>query len=446
MKQKMPSTKSSASASWTDARLKKDALAIFKASLKAADPYAATLRHLRAVPDNVRRLYVVGAGKASANMARAVEKFYGKRIHGGVIVTKHGHGLPLRRIQCLEASHPMPNREGVEGARRIAELCMEATEEDLILCLISGGASALLPFPAPPITLDEKQETTKLLLSCGADIHELNAVRKHLSAIKGGQLAHLAYPARVETLILSDVIGDPLDVIGSGPTVPDTSTFADAWEILFKFRLERKLPAAVRERLKAGVNQEIPETPKPGDPIFSSVRNTLIGSNRLSVEAASREAKALGYNTLLLTTTLDGEAREIAKIFSAMAREVRASGHPLAPPAAILSGGETTVNLSLHHGLGGRNQEMALEAATGIAGLERTLFLAAGTDGTDGPTNAAGAFAFGSTMARAGKLEMNAVEYLSRNDSYHYFQPLGDLLLTGPTGTNVMDIHLLLLR
>jgi hydroxypyruvate reductase len=442
----MPSKPSSSSASWTEARLKRDAAKIFRASLEAADPYRATLAHLKPLPPEARRLFVVGAGKASAMMARAVEKFYGKRIASGVIVTKHGHGLPLRRIECLEAAHPVPNEQGVKGAKRIAEICMDAGEDDLVLCVISGGASALLPYPMPPLTLDEKQETTRLLLSCGANINELNCVRKHLSAIKGGQLAHLAYPARVHTLILSDVIGDPLDVIGSGPTVPDTSTFADAWEIIYKYRLERKLPAAVRDLLKRGVNHEVPETPKPGDAVFGHVENTLIGSNRLSVEAAAGTARELGYATLLLSTTVDGEAKEVAKVFAAMAREVRSSGNPMKPPVAILAGGETTVNLSLHHGLGGRNQEMALQAAMGIAGLPRTLFLAAGTDGTDGPTNAAGAYAFGSTIERAEKLEMNAMEFLERNDSYHFFQPLEDLLISGPTGTNVMDIHLLLLR
>jgi len=424
--------------------MRKHALDIFHAALVAADPYRATLEHLKALPHCVRRLYVVGAGKAAAAMARAVEKAYGKRIHAGVIVTKYGHGQALKKVRCLEAAHPVPDEAGMRAAQSMISLCHEAGPEDLVLCLISGGASALLPSPVVGITLAEKQLTTQLLLSCGATIHELNCVRKHLSAIKGGQLAHEAYPARVETYILSDVIGDPLDVIGSGPTVPDTSSFADAWEIFYKHRLTSKIPPSVRHHLEQGVNLRIPETPKPGDRVFAKVRNQLVGSNRLSLDAAIAKARELGYRPMLLSTTLDGEASEAAKTFAAIAREVRATGNPAKAPVALLAGGETTVHLSNHHGLGGRNQEMALAAAIGIEGLERTLFLAAGTDGTDGPTDAAGAFASGTTIGRAEKLEFDAHEFLARNDSYHFFKPLGDLLVTGPTGTNVMDLYLML--
>ncbi len=443
---KTPSKPSSRSASSTESQLRREATAIFRAALAAADPYQATLAHLKPLPKSTKNLYVIGAGKAASSMARAVEKFYGKQIHSGIIVTKQGHALPLKHIKCLEASHPVPDEAGVDAARQIAQLCLNAGKDDFILCLISGGASALLPFPAQPITLEEKQRTTKLLLACGATIHELNCVRKHLSALKGGQLAHLSFPARLETLILSDVIGDPLDVIGSGPTVPDTSTFADAWQILHKHRLIAKLPASVRHHLEQGVNHAIPETPKPGDRIFSKLINILIGSNRLSLHAAQSKAKELGYKPILLSTSLDGEASEAAKTFAAIAREIHASGNPAKAPVAILAGGETTVNLAAHHGLGGRNQEMALAAAIGIETLPSTLFLAAGTDGTDGPTDAAGAFATGTTLARANKIDFDARDFLTRNDSYHFFKPLNDLLITGPTGTNVMDLYLLLIR
>ncbi|MFN7542549.1 MAG: glycerate kinase [Acidobacteriota bacterium] len=426
--------------------MRREALAIFKAALAAANPYAATLEKLKPPRPKVRRVFVVGAGKAALAMARAAEKVLGPRIEAGVVVTKYGHGGKLKRVRVLEAAHPVPDEAGLAAAREVAEICATAAEGDLVLCLISGGASALLPYPVSGIKLEEKQQTTQLLLACGATIHELNCVRKHLSAIKGGQLAHIVWPARLETFILSDVIGDPLDVIGSGPTVPDTTTFADAWEILYRYRLTDKLPPSVRLHLEQGVNREIPETPKPGDRIFARVRNHLVGSNRLSLYAARDQARQLGYRVLLLSTSLDGEAREAAKTYAAIAREVRASGHPARPPLAVLCGGETTVQLSHHHGLGGRNQEMALAAALGIDGLPGTLFLAAGTDGTDGPTEAAGAFATGSTLARARQIEFDPEEFLARNDSYHFFKPLGDLLVTGPTGTNVMDLYLMLLR
>ncbi len=439
----MPSKPSKPSTSSVEARLRRDALAIFNAALAAADPYAATLAHL---PQGLQNIHVVGAGKAAAAMARAVEKAYGKQIRDGVVVTKYGHGQFLKRIRCLEAAHPVPDEAGVAAAHQIAQICASAGEDDHIVCLISGGASALLPFPTQPITLAEKQLTTKFLLSSGATINELNCVRKHLSAIKGGHLADLAFPAHVHTLILSDVIGDPLDVIGSGPTVPDTSTFDEAWQILHRHNLIAKLPSAVRRHLEQGVNKATPETPKPGDKVFDRVTNTLIGSNRQSLQAARDAAEKLGYQPMLLSTSLDGEAKEAAKFFAAMAREIAATGNPAPRPIALLAGGETTVTLTPHHGLGGRNQEMALAAALGIAGLPSTLFLAAGTDGTDGPTNAAGAFATGQTLTRASALELDPHDFLARNDSHHFFQPLNDLLVTGPTGTNVMDLYLALLR
>lgn len=446
MPYKPSSTSNSSDSLALEQALRVDATNIFNAALAAADPFAATLRHCKPLPKSVRRLFVIGAGKASALMAQAAEKAYGASIHAGLIVTKTGHALPLQRIECLEASHPVPDQHGVEAARRIARLCLDAAPDDLVLCLVSGGASALLPYPSDPITLAEKQATTKLLLACGATINELNCVRKHLSALKGGQLAHLVHPARLRTLILSDVIGDPLDIIGSGPSVPDPSTFADAWEIIYKHGLETKLPAAVRRHLHQGVNHAIPETPKPGDPIFARTENILIGSNQLSLQSAQKAARQLGYKPILLSTTLDGESREVARVLAALAREVHHSGNPAKPPLCLLAGGETTVNLTQHHGLGGRNMEMALAVAIGIENLPNTVFLSAGTDGSDGPTDAAGAFATGSTLARAQALEFEPLQFLQRNDSYHFFQPLQDLLVTGPTGTNVMDIQILLMK
>lgn len=435
------------------ADLSKDALRIFRAALKAADPFDAILRHVR-VNNNVllaggkryplkafESMYVVGAGKAGATMAQAAERLLGKRIRGGLINVKYGHTAKLRRIELNECGHPIPDHNGELGAQRIAAIARQAGGKDLLLCLISGGASALLPLSAPPITLEEKQETTRLLLQCGANIHELNCVRKHISALKGGQLAQLAYPATVLTLILSDVIGDDLDVIGSGPTVPDRSTFAEARVVLEKYGITGKIPAAVRERLQGNAA----ETPKPGDKVFNNVLNLIVGSNRLAVDAAAHQAKALGYHTLVLSTCIEGETRDVARVHAAIAKEIRASGRPVKPPACVLSGGETTVTIR-GHGLGGRNQEFALAAAIDIAGLKDTVILSAGTDGTDGPTDAAGAIADGRTIGRASAQGLDAARYLANNDAYHFFESLKDLIKTGPTGTNVADVRIALVR
>jgi hydroxypyruvate reductase len=325
----------------------------------------------------------------------------------------------------------------MRGAGRIAELARQAGSRDLLICVISGGASALLPLPVPPVSLEHKQRLTQLLLECGANIHEINCLRKHLSQIKGGQLARLAYPATLITLMLSDVIGDDLDVIGSGPTVPDRSTFLEAAAILDKYKLWKKIPREIATRIRRGEGK----TPKPGDPVFAHVQNLIVGSNRLAVDAAARKARELGYRTLVLSTYIDGETREIAKMHAAIAKEILATGHPIRPPACIISGGETTVTIR-GTGLGGRNQEFVLAAAIEIAGLKGVTVLSAGTDGTDGPTDAAGAIATGETVRN----NPDATKYLSENDSYHFFDSLGDLIKTGSTGTNVMDIRLLLLN
>jgi hydroxypyruvate reductase len=313
----------------------------------------------------------------------------------------------------------------------------------LILCLISGGASALLPLPAPPIALEEKQAVTQMLLASGASIQEINAVRKHLSAIKGGQLARMARPAKVISLLLSDVVGDQLDVIGSGPTAPDASTFADAQSVLDKYGLSARLPAAVRERIAAGVRGDLPETPKENDPAFRRTRNFIVGSNRLAVDAAEARARQLGFEPLVLSTTMEGETREVARVHAAIAREVVASGRPVKRPACLISGGETTVTLR-GGGLGGRNQEFVLAAAIELAGCPGVVVLSAGTDGTDGPTDAAGAIADGTTVAAAAAKGLDARRYLADNDSFHFFEAAGGLLITGPTRTNVMDVRLVL--
>lgn len=413
---------------------------IFRAALSAADPADAVTRYLQSRDfSRFRNIWVLGGGKAGATMARAAERVLGRRIAGGWVNVKDGHLARLRRIHLHECGHPVPDERGVEGARHIAEIAEEAAGDDLVLCLISGGASALMPLPAEGITLAEKQEVTKLLLSCGATIHQINAVRKHISAIKGGQLARLAAPASVEALLLSDVIGDDLDVIGSGPTAPDESTFADARRILQHFKIDGLMPQCVRERLDLGERGEIPETPKPGNTLFMRVRNVVIGGNRLALLAARRKARELGFHTLILSSEIQGETRDVARMHAAIAREIVKTGQPAKPPACLISGGETTVTVK-GGGLGGRNQEFTLAAAIDIAGLPETVVFSAGTDGTDGPTDAAGAVADGETLRR----NPGAAGFLEANDAYHYFEPLGDLVTTGPTGTNVMDVRIVL--
>lgn len=439
-------------------RLRRDALTIFRAALGAADPADAIRRHVRLNGDTLiaggrryrlerfRRIQVIGAGKASGAMAQAIERLLGRRLQGGLVSTKYGHTVPLRRVEICECGHPVPDARGVEGASRVAEIAREAGPDELLIVLISGGASALLPAPAPPITLDEKQQTTRLLLASGANIHELNTVRKHISSIKGGQLARLAQPATVLALMLSDVIGDDLDVIGSGPTVPDRSTFVDAAGVLEKFGLMEKVPASVRDRIEQGCGGEIPDTPKSGDAVFERVRNLVVGSNRLAVAAAAHKARELGYRPLVLSTYIEGETADVARMHAAIAREVVASGRPIRPPTCIISGGETTVTLQPDSGTGGRNQEFVLAAALDIAGLDGVVVFSGGTDGTDGPTDAAGAIGDGQTISRAHSQSLDARRFLAGHDSYHFFERLGDLLKTGPTGTNVMDVRLVLIR
>ena len=429
----------------TEAQLRRDAVRIFRAALTGADPQARIIAQMRRFNlTRFQNILVVGAGKASARMAVALEKVPGLRIAGGLLNVKYGHTAGLRQIELNECGHPVPDQNGIAGARRIAELACAAGPRDLVICLISGGASALLTLPAEGLSLADSQATTKALLASGADIHELNTVRKHLSAIKGGQLARMASPATVLTLLLSDVVGDDPDVIGSGPTVPDRSTFADALEIVKRYGLLKRLPKAVRTRLERGAAGQIDETPKPGDAVFAGTKNVIVGSNRGAVNTARKAARALGYRTVVLSTTIQGEARAVALVHAAIASEIRASGQPAKAPACVISGGETTVILSKEHGLGGRNQEFVLAAAREIAGLKSVVLLAAGTDGTDGPTDAAGALADGRTIVRATAKGLDARAALARNDSYHFFENLGDLVRTGPTGTNVADVHIIL--
>lgn len=391
-----------------------------------------------------QRIYVIGTGKASASMAQAIEEIFNDRLTSGVITTKTGHGLPLKKTEVIEAGHPLPDQKGIEGAKKIQSLLKQSGEKDLILCLISGGGSALLPLPVDGISLEEKQKTTQLLLDCGADIIEINTIRKHISQTKGGWLARWAYPSTVITFILSDVVGDRLDSIASGPTVPDTSTFGETLEILEKYDLTLKIPSSVRSHLLSGKEKKIEETPKPGDVVFNKIHNILIGSNIIALQAAQREASSLCFNTLILSSSIVGETREAALFHGAIAKEVISTGHPIPRPACIISGGETTVTIK-GQGKGGRNQEFALAGALEIQNLEKTVLLSAGTDGTDGPTDAAGAIADHTTIKRAQLLGLDAKAHLNNNDAYPFFQKLGDLLMIGPTQTNVMDVRILLI-
>jgi glycerate 2-kinase len=437
------------------AAMRQDARRIFDEGLRAVEPEAAVHGACRREGDQLfigdkcfdlsafNRIRVVGAGKASAPMARALEALLGDRLFGGLVTVKYGHTVALHRIELVEAGHPIPDENGMRGAKRLLDLVKGATSADLVFCVISGGGSALLPLPQPSISLADKQETVKVLLSCGASIHEINTVRKHLSRIKGGQLARAAYPATVISLILSDVVGDDLDVIASGPTVPDSRTFQDCASILEAYRIGALVPLSVLRHLQAGVEGKIAETPKPGDPAFTRTHNQVVGSNMEAIRAAEHEAIRLGYRTLILSSMIEGETRHVARMHGAIAREIVKTGRPIKAPACILSGGETTVTIT-GSGTGGRNQEFGLAAAIDIAGRGPIVVLSAGTDGTDGPTDAAGTFADSATVERATGLGLNPRAFLENNDAYNFFKPLGDLLITGPTNTNVMDLRIVL--
>ena len=459
--------------------LRDSALAIFRAALDAADPRAAVRRAVQRDGDTLRvgagaydlsrgRVFVIGFGKAGAAMAQAVEEICGDtlRVARGTVSVKYGHShalvsevylnhgsfkrreratAPLRKIELHEAGHPLPDANSLRATERILDVLREARADDLVICLISGGGSALLELPVAGVSLDDLRATTDALLRSGATSNEMNAIRKHLSQVKGGQLARHANSAQIVSLILSDVIGSPIDTIASGPTAPDSTTFADALDMIERRGVRGQLPVSVVQHLERGARGEIAETPKADDTIFAHVQNVIIADNAIACDAALQAARARGFNALLLTSYLQGEAREIAKMFAAIAKEIVKSNLPVARPACVIAGGETTVTVR-GSGTGGRCQELALAAAIEIAGMdaERVIMLSGGTDGTDGPTDAAGALADGTTVARAAERGLDARAFLSNNDAYHFFQPLGDLIITGPTGTNVNDVMLVL--
>jgi len=438
-----------------DRRARQLAVNALNAALEASDPKNIIRSKVRLEKNSLRigelsfnlgefkSVFVVGGGKASGCMAEAVEGLLGDRIGDGAVnVPYSSPNYETKRVKLERASHPVPDLAGVRGAKRILDLASEAEENDLVICLLSGGGSSLMPQPSAGVSLRDKRRVTDMLLKSGATINEINVVRKHISAFKGGWLAKRAYPATVVNLILSDVVGDPLDSIASGPTVPDSSTFQDAIEILKRYGLWSKVPVSVKKVLLSGKKGLIPETPKLGDKVFEKVYNIVIGNNMTASLAAYNSLQKAGLHTLLLSSCLEGQARDVGTVFASLAKEIVASGNPVAKPAGVVAGGETTVTV-VGKGKGGRCQEVALGAGLRIEGLDGVVVASLSTDGVDGPTDAAGALVDGKTMMRAGELGLNARKFLMENDSYSFFNRLGDLIFTGVTGTNVDDVSVI---
>ena len=394
--------------------------------------------------NKIRNIYVVGGGKAAGSMAEAIEEILGKHITEGIVNIPNGDKHTTNIIKLHGASHPFPDEAGEEGTKRILAVAEKAEKDDLFICLISGGGSSLMPLPRGGVSLKDKQVLTNTLLKSGATINEVNAVRKHISAFKGGWLAKKAYPATVLNLVLSDVVGDPLESIASGPTVPDSTTFADARKVLEKYGLLKNAPASIRRVLSDGEKGLIEETPKKGDRAFEKVYSVVLGNSRTAASAACQYLKSAGLNTLLLTSTMEGEAKHVGTMLASVANEIVAHDNPVAKPAAIVASGETTVTV-VGKGVGGRNQEVALSSALKLHDADGAVIASFSTDGVDGPTSAAGAIVDGKTLARAERLGMEAGKYLAENDSYSYFSRIGDAVVTGPTGTNVNDISLIII-
>ena len=443
--------------------LRKTLLDINRAALAAVAPDGAVLRHLvrdgkrlalmrGSEPDMVldlssyRRIVVLGAGKGAAPMAQALENLLGDHIDEGLVIVKYGHGLPkedIQRIDIVEAAHPVPDEAGQRAATSLVERAATLAKGDLAFLLFTGGASALTPALQPDISLADLQRLTSALLACGATIHEINTLRKHLSRLSGGELARAVFPARGIGLIVSDVVGDNLDVIASGPTVPDSSTFADCKIIVEKYGLAQDLPRAIARHLDMGLQGSIHETPKAGDKLFSDMHNVLVATLRQALEAAGKRACELGFAHQILTDTLTGEARDAASLLVYKAREIQKTLAPDARPVCLLAGGETTVTIR-GRGLGGRNQEMALAAGLELASDEGIYALFVGTDGTDGPTDAAGGFAMAGEAGTWPQMGVDGAAFLRENDSYHCLEKTGNLYKSGPTRTNVMDAAIIL--
>jgi glycerate 2-kinase len=425
---------------------------VFDESLIAVDPYKAVSRHIdyvlsRCEKEKLKKLYVVSFGKAASLMAQALVNGVGNALTKGIVITKYGHAGKQHfadTVAVYEAGHPIPDENGVRATGEALKLLKQVDEGTLVVFLISGGGSALLCCPYEGVSLAEKQVVTELLLKAGANIQEFNTVRKHISAVKGGRLAEIAYPAKMVSLILSDVIGDSPDVIASGPTSPDTSTYADAMKVIQKYGLAARMSGSVINIITGGIQGHIPETPKKEALVFSAVNNIIIGSNAMAIEAAKNAAGRAGYKTAVISTELSGEAAQVAKDLACVAldqKKTLARGEKL----CLIAGGETTVTVK-GDGKGGRNTELALAFGIEIKGEQGITFLSAGTDGTDGPTDAAGAIVTGQMFSEAVLRNLDPQDYLTRNDSYTFFNAINGLVITGPTGTNVMDIQLILLE
>ena len=393
--------------------------------------------------EKFKNIFVIGGGKASGSMAEAMEQSLGEYITNGCVNVPHDSRSETEIIKLHKANHPIPDKAGVKGTHCILKIAEHARKKDFIICLLSGGGSSLMPLPRGEITINDKRKITDTLLKCGATINEINTVRKHISDFKGGWLAKKAYPATVLNIILSDVVGDSLDVIASGPTVPDSTSSNDAIRVLKRYSLWDKTAASIRKVLSDQEKGLIPDTPKATDKSFKKVYNVIIGNNRDASLAVCEHLSSSGLNTLLLTSTLEGEARQVGVKLASIARKVSLSGKPVPKPAGLVAGGETTVTV-IGRGLGGRNQEISLAAALNISDMNRVVVASLSTDGTDGPTDAAGAIADGKTMCRAAKMKLYPKEFLAKNDSYNFFSKLDDLIFTGPTGTNVNDVSLIL--
>jgi len=430
-------------------------LSLASVALKAIDPAQALRRHITVDGDiliagaahyilsSFEHIYVIGAGKACAPMAEALEDLLGSRITGGHVNIRYGNSGSTSRITLFPAGHPLPDGNSLKGTERILSILENSTERDLVICLLSGGASALLAKPEEGISPDEMAQTTDALLRCGATIQEINTVRKHLDIVKGGKLARMARPSPVLSLILSDVVGpdDPLPFIASGPTAPDSSSYQDALSVLSRYHLAEKIPESVRRQLMSGRDGRHPEHPGADNPIFKGVQNIIIGSCRIPAEEILHEASKQGLNPLLLTTSIQGEAKETAAFLVSIAREIRLSGRPVCKPALLVAAGETTVRVR-GKGMGGRNQELALASAIHLQELEGVIVASIATDGSDGPTDAAGAITDCETSVRGANLGLDAYGMLDDNDSYHYLRETYDLIVTGATNSNVNDLYL----
>ncbi|MGQ9690435.1 MAG: glycerate kinase type-2 family protein [Thermoproteota archaeon] len=428
---------------------KRDVLTILEEGLKAADPKKSVKDALNKLEGEIykaNRVFVIGFGKASLAMAEGCEEKIGDLIcNGAIIVPERGEEKRLRVIKVLEGTHPIPSEINVDSTRRLISFCSNLTNDDLVLCLISGGGSSLLTLPAEGISLGDKRITTDILLKSGASIKEINIVRKHISRVKGGQLVNFLKPARVISLILSDIVGDPVEYIASGPTSLDPSTFEDAHKIMEKYNLKDKLPESVVERIKRGMRGEVPETPKPGDRLFNNVENIIVSNNMKSLVAMERKASELGYNTLILTSFCEGEAREVGKFLCAIMRQISNYKPPVKNPACLKRGGETTVTVR-GNGKGGRNQELALSVVNNCGDMRNFIFASIGSDGIDGYTDAAGAIADAVTVEKVSTMGLSPKEFLDNNDSYNFFKQTGGLIFTGRTGTNVNDFTLIIIN